>query len=101
MNFKQFLAQNGLKQIDIVRYLGLSKPYISKIASGRELLPKHHLQKLLDNPDWDTSSLTSDSSGVIFDAVSVQVLKMRIEELEKQNKEYCEVIKTLTSKINV
>ena len=89
------------EKIDVVRYLGVSKPYISKITSGRELLPKHHLQKLMDNPDWDTSSLSSDSSDVIFDAVSVQALKMRIKELEKQNKEYWEVIKTLTSKINV
>ena len=101
MNFKLFLAQNGLKQIDIARYLGVSKPFISKIASGKELLPKHHLQKLMDNPDWDTSSLTGDSLNEIFDAVSVQVLKMRIEELEKQNREYWEVIKSLTSKINV
>ena len=54
---ESFLEANGLRQIDLVRYLGISKPYMSNMVKD-DVIPRPQLTKLLANQEnWDTSML--------------------------------------------
>lgn len=64
VNIKQFLADNGLKQVDLARFLGITEPSVSKMAKGYTSPSKENLQRILDNDrGWDTSALTGKPSG--------------------------------------
>lgn len=69
---KRFRQANSLTQNQLAEYLGdgISKAFISQIENGYSKLPKHRLEKLLNNPyGWDTSMLTADPS-VVANAVN-------------------------------
>lgn len=56
---KSFLFFNELSQLEVARYLGLSKGQMSKLVSGTARLHADHLQKLLENDKgWNTEFLT-------------------------------------------
>lgn len=57
-DLKEFRKANKLTQQQVADYLGIKKPFICKIETGRERLPSKHLQKLIDNPyGWVTEML--------------------------------------------
>lgn len=61
-DLKGFRKANKLTQEQVADYLGIKKPFICKIETGREAFPEKHLQKLLGNPHgWDTSLLLNVS----------------------------------------
>lgn len=125
-NVEKFLRANGLKQVDLVNYLGIKPGSVSRVVAGKNNFSEENLAKLLANDKgWDTSMLTApgvhvitnnyqsskgNNSPVTYAAGAdpeVAVLKARIEMLEQQleeekdrNRRYWELIQTLTSKHN-
>lgn len=60
MDIKKFLHDNGLKQIDLVNYLKISKPFAPQLVHGKANLSVPNLNKLISNPyGWDTSALAA------------------------------------------
>lgn len=51
-NLRLFRKANGLTQLDVAEYLGVSKQFITQVETGRSLLPTDKLKKILDNPAW-------------------------------------------------
>lgn len=57
-DLKAFRKANKLTQEQVAEYLGIKKPFICKIETGREAFPDKHLQKLIDNEfGWDVEML--------------------------------------------
>jgi len=57
-NIKQFIEDNGLKQVDLAKFLGITEASVSKMVKGYTNPSKENLQKILDNDrGWDTTSL--------------------------------------------
>lgn len=85
-DFKRFVFENNIKQIELVQYLGLSKGYISLVVKGEKGLSEENFRKLLDNPyGWDTSMLTQSEAGEPMQAQSdilIAELRAQIEKLE-------------------
>lgn len=53
---EEFLAVNGLKQIELANYLGVGKSTISQAASGKAKLHQSKINKILINKNgWDCS----------------------------------------------
>ena len=64
-DLKAFRKANKLTQEQVADYLGIKKPFICKIETGREGFPDKHLQKLLDNPHgWDVTHLVGVSETI-------------------------------------
>lgn len=87
-DLKAFRKANKLTQEQVADYLGIKKPFICKIETGREGFPDKHLRKLLDNPHgWDVTHLagvsetitetnnTPDTTGEDVVVISTQVLE--------------------------
>lgn len=71
--YKQFLRANGLKQIDLAKYLGITESHVSNLCRGKSNLSEEKLAKLLENDrGWDVSMLVQggktvgDNSGVFI-----------------------------------
>lgn len=59
MKVRDFLKVNGLKQVEIARYLGVTEAAISNVAKGKSEFSEENLIKILNNPyGWDVSMLT-------------------------------------------
>lgn len=53
-----FLRQNGLRQVDLARFLGVSEPSVSRMAKGLNNPSEENLRKILSNDrGWDVSML--------------------------------------------
>ncbi len=108
--YKQFLRANGLKQIDLAKYLGITESHVSNLCRGKSNLSEEKLAKLLENDrGWDVSMLVQggkavgDNSGVFIagnnhltnspidnrraDSSSPDVLRTQIELLGELIKE--------------
>lgn len=60
--FVDFLSANSIDIVDLAKYLGLSKAYMSQIVSGASKLADSRYQMLIDNPyGWDTSMLSRET----------------------------------------
>lgn len=57
--FIKFLLANNLKKGEIASYLGVSKAFVTQLASGERRLPADKLALITANSDWDTSMFTS------------------------------------------
>lgn len=58
--FRNFLSVNGLKQIELCKYLGLSDSFMSQIVKGVRPMPQDKLKILLNNDQgWDVSMLNN------------------------------------------
>lgn len=92
----EFLRVNGLRQIDLVKYLGLSKPYISQVVNGTAKLSIDKLSKLINNDrGWDASMLAplqqvnqiigdgSSNNTQVVGMPEIALMKERIQYLEK------------------
>lgn len=63
MKVREFLKVNGLKQVEIARYLGVTEAAISNVVKGKSEFSEENLIKILTNPNgWDVSMLTPDQS---------------------------------------
>lgn len=65
--FEQFLWENHLKQVDVLRYLGISSSAVSNVIKGKAKFSKANIVKLINNPyGWNTSMLESliDDEGI-------------------------------------
>lgn len=61
--FTDFLSANSIDIVDLAKYLGLSKAYMSQIVSGSSKLADSRYQMLIDNPyGWDTSMLSREQN---------------------------------------
>ena len=60
MDVKKILQDNVLKQINLVNYLKISKPFASQLVHGKANLSVPNLNKLISNPyGWNTSALAA------------------------------------------
>lgn len=80
----EFLQANGLRQVDLVKYLELSKPYISQVVNGTAKLSPEKLSKLINNDrGWDVSMLSSvQSSSIPSVSSEISILRERVAFLE-------------------
>lgn len=62
IDLKSFRKANRLTQSALAKYLGIQQGFISQIENGESTLPMKLLDKILSNPDWDTTSLTGGES---------------------------------------
>lgn len=63
MKVRDFLKVNGLKQVDLARYLGITEAAVSNAVKGKSEFSPENLIKIKSNPyGWDTSMLKSDQS---------------------------------------
>lgn len=80
----EFLLANGLRQVDLVKYLELSKPYISQVVNGTAKLSPEKLSKLINNDHgWDVSMLSTMQNATQPSGSSeIAILRERIAFLE-------------------
>ena len=58
MNIKGFLKANGLRQVDLAKYLGISDSAVSVMSQEKSNPSGENLNKILNNDQgWDTSML--------------------------------------------
>lgn len=85
--FEKFLWANRLKQVDVIKYLGISSAAVSSVAKGKTKFSKFNLVKLINNPyGWDTSMLVplldEDEMGSIIPRQQIEEPTKKQEELE-------------------
>ena len=115
-DLKEFRKHNGLTQAVVAEYLGVSEPFVSRVESGKDPMPEDKLDKLIKNDrGWFVKIDTENHPGVIIDfggrkrqndskqnksweQKKIEMLEQRIEQLERQNAEYWELIKKLTDR---
>ena len=51
-DLRLFRKANGLTQLTVAEYLGVSKQFITQVETGKVALPTDKLKKILDNPSW-------------------------------------------------
>lgn len=59
---KNFLKANKLTQDRLAAFLGVSGPFINKIATGKSSLPHLQWEKIKANGEWDSSMLTEPTA---------------------------------------
>lgn len=87
VDLKTFRKVNGLTQMNVAAFLGVSAPFITKVERGDNKLPDDKLNKLLSNDrGWDTSMLTADVTEADEPATSadIKALQREIELLREQ-----------------
>lgn len=86
---KEFLKVNGLRQVDLVKYLDISRPYMSQLVNGSARLSPDKFNKLVENKNgWDTSMLTLEEPvrtepEVILLREKVKYLEQMLDEKER------------------
>jgi len=51
-DLRLFRKANGLTQLSVAEYLGVSKQFITQVETGKVALPTGQLKKILENPKW-------------------------------------------------
>ena len=51
-DLRLFRKANGITQLAVAEYLGVTKQMITQIETGKVALPTDKLKKILDNPEW-------------------------------------------------
>ena len=52
MDLRLFRKANGITQLALAEYIGVTKQFISQVESGKVALPTDRLKKILDNDEW-------------------------------------------------
>ena len=52
-----FRKANGLTQTAVSEYLSVSRSFINQVENGKVSMPRHQMDKLFQNNQWDTSEL--------------------------------------------
>lgn len=102
----QFLRDNGLKQVQLARYLGITEASVSKLANGISRPSQQTLNKILGNDQgWNTAALSQpqprrsrreDDAYVSQLLREIDRLREENQELRREKSEYWEVIKMLS-----
>ena len=105
IDIKEFRRRNKIKQVQLAEFLGISQSFLSQVESGGRTLPMDHLDKILSNTEWDSSTLVVkgniiNGSGVVvtgdnnnhidnrhYYSDSPDVLRAQIELLDERIKE--------------
>lgn len=61
IDIEEFLRKNNLTQTQLGDYLGIGQPQISGICHGKPIARKH-IEKILENKEWDLTMITEDTS---------------------------------------
>ena len=102
-NWAKFMQVNKLRQIDLANYLGISEPSVSQLIHGHHNLRKSNLDKVLNNPEWDTSMLISEYKEIESSTELINKLKAatkRAEKAEALCNKYLEIIDKLATYIS-
>ena len=51
-DLRLFRKANGITQLAVAEYLGVTKQMITQVETGKTALPTDKLKRILDNPDW-------------------------------------------------
>lgn len=107
--YDEFLRKNGLRQVDLVEYLGVTRATISSVVKGKSNLSAYNFNKILNNDrGWNTSMLTEegtdssphsgDCQSELLDSLrkNIALLEDQVSELKKDKEELREWIKELT-----
>ncbi len=63
--YKLFLKTNGLKQMELAKFLNITNAAVSNIVNGKANLSEDNLIKLLENGmGWDISMFSESQSGI-------------------------------------
>ncbi|MBO7315083.1 MAG: hypothetical protein J6U49_05395 [Alistipes sp.] len=57
IDYKLFKKINGITNLNIADFLGVSEAYVSMVTSGKTKFSEERFAMLLDHPEWDTSPL--------------------------------------------
>lgn len=80
---KKFLIDNHLRQVDIVEYLGVSRPYMSQVTNGAANLSPENLERLINNDKgWSVEALTTEEPESQDEMTELAVLRERVKYLE-------------------
>ena len=98
IDIEEFLRKNNLTQTQLGDYLGIGQPQISGICHGKPIAQKH-IEKILENEEWDLSMVTEDSSkkkrdDVIMSREVFELLKQQTDTILSQQR----TIETLSNK---
>ena len=98
IDIEEFLRKNNLTQTQLGDYLGIGQPQISGICHGK-LIAQKHIEKILENEEWDLSMVTEDSSkkkrdDVIMSREVFELLKQQTDTILSQQR----TIETLSNK---
>ena len=62
MSVRQFIEDNGIRQVDLARFLGITPGSVSKMAKGITMPSAENMRKMMGNDrGWDTSALTGEN----------------------------------------
>lgn len=57
IDYKLFKKINGITNLNIAEFLGVSEAYVSMVTSGKTRFSEERFAMLLDHPTWDTAPL--------------------------------------------
>lgn len=114
LDYKKFLKTNGLKQVELANFLGITESAISNVVKGKANLSEENLIKILENnKGWDVSMLQAPSgmSGNInsvvnsrnfsygHEGIPAQEFLAVVKENQRQMGQLIDTLAVLTSKI--
>jgi len=87
-SLQSFLRCNHLRQVDIVRYLGISRPYMSQLVSGSARMSPEKMNRLLNNDKgWNVSMLVAEVEERMNEQPEIVILREKVKYLEQMLKE--------------
>lgn len=98
IDIEEFLRKNKMTQTQLGDYLGIGQPQISAACNGKPLAYKH-IEKILENKEWDLSMITEDTSkkkrdDVVMSREVFELLKQQTDTILSQQR----TIETLSNK---
>ncbi len=84
---KQFLKVNGLKQVQVANYLGITRGHMSNSLKGEYSLGPKQISKLIqNNMGWDVSMFLPqhDPAQHVNDTTNPDIIRL-IKIIEEQN----------------
>lgn len=94
---QEFLKCNRLRQVDLVKYLDVSRPYMSQLVNGSARLSPDKFNKLVENKNgWDTSMLTLEEP--VRTEPEIILLREKVKYLEQMLDEKERLINVLMEK---
>lgn len=102
-----FLRANGIRQVDLARFLGISEPSVSKMCRGFSNPSEENLRKILNNDrGWDVAMLVDPDHACSVaerpepepEPESCGILRERIKCLERLLEEKERTIQILMKK---
>ena len=95
-NIRRFIEDNGIRQVDLARFLGVTPASVSKMVKGITRPSRENLGKMRENGmGWDTSALEEDGVTARGRDEELRYLRLRVEELSRENRHYWEIIQGL------